>query len=174
MAGSTREMLQRRINELSIQLIDSTNKLRAELNLSRKLLDELGDAQKALTAVIAEETDRDSAEKIVTSILNRALSLESSGSALNLESTTAMVNEPEKRGVSRSGIKPGTIKAEVVKILRAHPHGLIALDILRLLNETRKIPLERTSLSPQLSRLAKAGHIQRRGSLWYIPEVTAP
>ncbi len=74
-----------------------------------------------------------------------------------------------KHGTKRE-IIPNTIKYEVMKILEKNRDGLIALDILAELNKTRSKPLDRTSLSPQLSRLKHAGYIQLIGSLWRLVE----
>ena len=78
-----------------------------------------------------------------------------------------------KRGGGRKGpkdgvIKPNTIMAEVIEILRDHPNGMIALDILAELNKHRIPLLLRTSLSPQLSRLKKSGFIDLQGSSWTL------
>ncbi len=71
---------------------------------------------------------------------------------------------------TESEIIPNTIKDEVMKILEKNKDGLIALDILAELNKKRSEPLVRTSLSPQLSRLKRAGYIQLIGSLWRLVE----
>lgn len=68
----------------------------------------------------------------------------------------------------KSNIKPNTIMDSVIKVLEKHRDGLIALDILRALNEVRESPLLRTSLSPQLSRLRQAGYLELDGSTWRL------
>lgn len=68
----------------------------------------------------------------------------------------------------KSNIKPNTIMDSVINVLEKHRDGLIALDILRALNEIRESPLLRTSLSPQLSRLKQAGYIELDGSTWRL------
>jgi hypothetical protein len=65
-------------------------------------------------------------------------------------------------------IKPNTIMDTVLKILRESPRGLIALDILAKINLNRDQPIERTSLSPQLSRLKQGGFIELEGSTWKL------
>ena len=69
-----------------------------------------------------------------------------------------------KRGILREG----TIKDFVVRVLSEHPGGLVALDILAAINEKFGTEYPRTSLSPQLSRLAKQGVLGRRGMVWYL------
>lgn len=76
--------------------------------------------------------------------------------------------QSKKRRRMSSGIKPGSIKAAVVDVLSRHPTGLIALDILRHINAERDVPLERTSLSPQLSRLQRDGLIENDEGVWKI------
>jgi hypothetical protein len=68
----------------------------------------------------------------------------------------------------KSGIKPNTIMDDIIKLLGKHRDGLIALDILRLLNENRDKKIRRTSLSPQLSRLKQSGYIELQGSTWRL------
>lgn len=74
----------------------------------------------------------------------------------------------KKNSNKKRNIKPNTIMDSVVKILEKHVNGLIALDILRELNKVRELPLLRTSLSPQLSRLRQAGYIELDGSTWRL------
>lgn len=61
---------------------------------------------------------------------------------------------------------PLTIKGAVLAVLADAPQGLIALDILRRINQRFGLGLVRTSLSPQLTRLKKAGAIDLHGSIW--------
>jgi hypothetical protein len=68
----------------------------------------------------------------------------------------------------RKKIKPGTIMSDVISILRESPKGMIALDILSVINRRREYPLSRTSLSPQLSRLKGAGYVELQGSNWIL------
>lgn len=161
MDRSTRQLLEHRVNVTRRQVTDLSTEMQT---LSAKLstaLKEHAEAVRALQAAIKEET---STEDSITTVVNRFLNAQSQLLESPSESTIPVVN----RLARRAGIRPGTIKAEVMDILKQHPDGLIALDILDHLNRQRPVPLERTSLSPQLSRLAKAGHIDRRGSLWFI------
>lgn len=61
---------------------------------------------------------------------------------------------------------PITIKQAVLQVLKEHPEGLIALDILKKINERHALGIVRTSLSPQLSRLKGDRKIVNRGNLW--------
>jgi hypothetical protein len=63
-----------------------------------------------------------------------------------------------------------TIMQAVLEVLREHPDGMTALEILAEIN-TRYFGgrIERTSLSPQLSRLKdRDGKIDLRGSKWLL------
>jgi hypothetical protein len=62
----------------------------------------------------------------------------------------------------------GSIKADVLSVLANAPDGLIALDILSAINARRDVPVHRTSLSPQLSRLKEAGLVDQAKSVWAI------
>jgi len=165
MPGSTKAMLQRRVEILRAQVTDLNKELGIVVEKLRNTVTELIEAQSALKAAVEAETAQ---ADLIPGVVNKMLTGESIGVVGSLESGSAMVNGLTS-GQTRRGIRPGTIKAQVMEILSAHPGGLIALDILRLLNREREQPLDRTSLSPQLSRLGQAGHIKRRGALWYIP-----
>jgi hypothetical protein len=65
-------------------------------------------------------------------------------------------------------LQPGTIKDYAVQVLRDHPRGLVALDVLAAINRRFGTNYPRTSLSPQLSRLGQAGVLGRRGLVWYL------
>ena len=60
------------------------------------------------------------------------------------------------------------IKQMVMEILKINPSGLMALQILESIKEDYSVEIMRTSLSPQLSRLKRAGEIQVRGKIWSI------
>ncbi|MEQ1956142.1 hypothetical protein [Mesorhizobium sp. CN2-181] len=64
--------------------------------------------------------------------------------------------------------RKGTIKDYVVQVLSDHPGGLVALDILAKMNERFGTEFERTSLSPQLTRLKNDEIIDRRGMVWHL------
>jgi hypothetical protein len=74
----------------------------------------------------------------------------------------------------RSAIRTGSIKADILRVLQSHPEGLLALDILREINSSRDEPLQRTSLSPQLSRLQRDGHIANSHGLWAVTQTSSP
>ncbi|MBU6525576.1 hypothetical protein OGR47_00900 [Methylocystis sp. MJC1] len=74
---------------------------------------------------------------------------------------------PRTYGRKRS-IKPGTIMFDVMAILDGYPQGLTANEILDRINEIRTERVERTSLSPQLSRLRQDGYLELAGSVWRL------
>ena len=55
-----------------------------------------------------------------------------------------------------------------MEVLRDHPGGLLALDILAKINERHGLGTVRTSLSPQLTRLKQERKITNRGSTWML------
>lgn len=59
-----------------------------------------------------------------------------------------------------------SIKKAVMIILRENPRGLTAREILSRIYERWGWRLERTSLSPQLSRLREERRIKNRDSIW--------
>ncbi len=63
-----------------------------------------------------------------------------------------------------------TIKQMIVEVLGLMPEGAEALTILQHINSRFKASLERTSLSPQLSRLKNEGVIERNGLVWSLNE----
>lgn len=64
---------------------------------------------------------------------------------------------------------PKTIKDMVLKQLNEeYPGGLTALEILDRIQKRWKPVLERTSLSPQLTRLRASGSIQNDKHKWYL------
>lgn len=63
-----------------------------------------------------------------------------------------------------------TIKQMIVEVLGLMPEGAEALEILDHINKRFDAGLERTSLSPQLSRLKKERVIDRTGLRWSLNE----
>ena len=69
-----------------------------------------------------------------------------------------------------TAIVPGSIKAEVIKLLNDYPNGLPASKILTMLQGSTWPKLIRTSLSPQLSRLKQSGILQYQDKNWLLAE----
>lgn len=94
----------------------------------------------------------------------------------NAEKVSFGVNTPESEVVRairkrKRGIKPGTIMASVINILKDSREGLTSSEILEKLNLSREANwLKRESLSPQLSRLRQAGFIELDGSIWRLSD----
>lgn len=65
-------------------------------------------------------------------------------------------------------IQRGTIKDFIVQVLSDSRRGMTALDILGAVNERFEKNYDRTSLSPQLSRLRTDGLLALRGTVWYL------
>ncbi len=65
---------------------------------------------------------------------------------------------------------PRTIKEMILEILALMPDGAEATELLSFIDERFGKKLERTSLSPQLSRLKKDGLISLSGKVWTINE----
>src|SRR5438132_7723244 len=80
-----------------------------------------------------------------------------------------MVNGLQKTRQSKPRTTP-TIKDAVLQVLRDRPEGLVALDILREINDRFELGIKRPSLSPQLTRLKRAGKITNDGMVWqFVP-----
>lgn len=70
----------------------------------------------------------------------------------------------------RKGNSQETIKSQVVKILKNSTKGLKAIEIQEALNREFNRQVKRESLSPQLSRLASEGVIEKtKGMMWVLP-----
>ena len=65
-------------------------------------------------------------------------------------------------------IRRGSIKDYAVQVLSDSPNGMVAMDILAAINERFQKDYDRTSLSPQLSRLRQDGVLGLRGPVWYL------
>lgn len=64
-----------------------------------------------------------------------------------------------------------TIKEMVRSILRSRPDGLAAGQILQEIQERFGVAVERTSLSPQLSRLRDSGVVTLDNGRWYSTQI---
>jgi hypothetical protein len=64
-----------------------------------------------------------------------------------------------------------TIKEMIRRILRGRPDGLTAGEILKEIQERFAVSLERTSLSPQLSRLRDSGEVTLERGHWYSTQI---
>jgi hypothetical protein len=131
-------------------------------SMSPDIFEFIGERKQELAAETTRLRERLAAIEAEMEMLRRAET-----AARNMAAHSAHLMHP--RPVSRH-IKPNTIMADVLEVLEKHPEGLIALDILRKLNEDseRAEPLVRTSLSPQLSRLKQAGFIDLDGAVWKL------
>jgi len=77
---------------------------------------------------------------------------------------------------SEAGVGPPrpsvTIKDMVRQILKGRPDGLRAKELLREIQDRFGVAIERTSLSPQLSRLREAGEITLQQGRWYSLQIS--
>jgi hypothetical protein len=64
-----------------------------------------------------------------------------------------------------------TIKDMVRQILRGRPDGLRAKELLKEIQDRFGVSIERTSLSPQLSRLRESGEITLENGRWYSLQI---
>lgn len=118
--------------------------------------------------LLKELMDLDAAERVYRASLgampSRTLHDPAAKSADSKRTTTAS---------SRTGA-PTTIKAMIKVALSEHYlEGLTAQDILREIRSRWLPNLERTSLSPQLSRLRKAETVFNRNSRWFLSTSTS-
>ena len=140
---SLREYLKRRRGEIraeSDRLAQQRDKLQNQLHALRARLDEL---------------DRESAE------LDQAA--EAVGVEPDAQSALALAPAVGTRGL------PFTIKEAVLRVLAAASGGMTSQAILDQIN-TRFFAgrIERTSFSPELSRLKSEHKVRRRGELWEL------
>jgi hypothetical protein len=94
--------------------------------------------------------------------------------ALAIGASNVAVSTPQIGLVTRERRVPkGTIKRAVLKTLEDAPGGMDALTILAAINHRLGSHFERTSLSPQLSRLKEDGFISLHGKLWKLAPFSA-
>jgi hypothetical protein len=76
--------------------------------------------------------------------------------------------------VSQSPYERLTMKELVVKALREHlHHGATTRELLDFFRDAWGRNIERTNLSPQVSRLFQDGTIRRQGTRWVLTELLA-
>lgn len=82
------------------------------------------------------------------------------------------LHETEAKAASTAlDVKPArsmTMKEAAVEILRRHPNGLMATEILLEMNKMLNAEYERSSLSPQLSRLKHDGIVFDVKGRWIL------
>ena len=62
-----------------------------------------------------------------------------------------------------------TIKDMIRDVLKSMPNGLTSTEILSKIDESFGRQIERTSLSPQLSRMKDDGEVTLIDNLWFLP-----
>lgn len=126
---------------------------RAEL---AKTLADLDDQRRPILAELAEI---EAAEKALTA------------DGLPPTDTAEEAVKPANPATKRSReIRPGSIKDKVLTVLRNRPTGADANEILELIANQFGEAIERTSLSPQLSRLKKEEWLVLDGSVWRVAD----
>ena len=128
------------------------------------------DTQRALIKLEEDELhEAMTALHVKISILQEKLSrLDKAKAAILGQSVTAMqISQPAKtKPAKESGTGSLTIKEMVMLVLEDVDEGMTALDILTSINNRFNKSYERTSLSPQLSRLVQASKIYRMGKVY--------
>lgn len=151
MAAPKRTVLDDRIDEVSFKLLIIKEKIRTLTDEQHAIERELSNLSEIRARVVNptrdDSPDLFAAANPTTAIVNRVLT----------------TREPK-----RGGVRPGSIKEAALRVLLDQPDGLLALDILRRINADRDDPIPRTSLSPQLSRLAQNGLASQQSSIWKI------
>lgn len=144
-------LLETRLRELGVkELILKTQiaSLTDELTLLRREVEKLQDARLQLVNPAGVDShDENGYTTRDVNIVNRV-------ATTRRRSTTAVLS--------------GSIKEDALRALRENPDGLLALDVLAHINGRRDHPVQRTSLSPQLSRLRQAGLVSEEKSVWRI------
>lgn len=92
------------------------------------------------------------------------------------ELKTVKQNLPESQSTiadDEARPEPGrTIKDMVRSSLTKRPNGLTATALLKAIAEDFDATIERTSLSPQLSRLRRAGDVVLKDGIWFPSQAT--
>lgn len=147
MSNKTRELTLLRLKALADELSTIESEINVRLQRARDISAQLGDLSNSLRGMIAAPFTGDS------NMVNRVQTPPQSASTYT------------QNGVK---IRPGTIKDYVVQVLSESKRGMSALDILTAINERFGKDYDRTSLSPQLSRLRQDGVVGLRGPIWYL------
>lgn len=126
----------------------------------------------------AEREVRARFEKEISSIQEERDQLKKAASVVGISvdtppPETAQHRPPNEvaKTLPRTLKKHKTIKEAVMSVLLQEGHGLTALEILPRVNELLGEDFPRTSLSPQLSRLAKSNYLTRDGVVWSLTEL---
>ncbi|QNQ63568.1 hypothetical protein IB024_15070 [Brucella sp. 6810] len=147
MTNDNRDILLQRLRYLTEEFSFLEDDISAKLQRLKKIGEELSTVNKALQELQAAPKHADS------KMVNRVqIPPQSTGS------------------YTRNGVKirRGSIKDYVVQVLSDSQKGMVALDILAAINERFEKNYDRTSLSPQLSRLRQDGVLGLRGPVWYL------
>lgn len=129
---------------------------RAEL---RKELEELD---------VAERVYRASQEEDAGLLEDELLRRQEPPSAEDMAQVREIFRQAAKDRHERT-FQPKTIKQQVITILdEMYPAGLTALEILDRINKRWNAHLERTTLSPQLTRLKRDRAIKNDKTKWYL------
>jgi hypothetical protein len=130
-----------------------------------------------MTGTLKEFIDRRKNELLaeIEQLKSRIMAIESELKELNLVESSLSLQQSKSQLTKESFrskrlIQSNTIKAEIIRILYSRNIPMLALDILHIINSGRNPPLERTSLSPQLSRLKADGILKLDGSEWSLTE----
>jgi hypothetical protein len=127
------------------------------------LKDFLAKRRKDLLSTLGPLLDQRAQVDVKIHRLKKELSdIDQAAKAVGLEAQTPTIELIAER---RSG-PTVTIKEAVLEVLEEHSKGLTALDILSNVNRRFNLGIERTSLSPQLSRLKHEGKITNFGAVW--------
>ncbi|WP_448786376.1 hypothetical protein [Brucella intermedia] len=147
MTNDNRDILLQRLRYLTEEFSFLEDDISAKLQRLKKIGEELSTVNKALQEL------QDAPKQADSKMVNRVqISPQSTGS------------------YTRNGVKirRGSIKDYVVQVLSDSQKGMVALDILAAINERFEKKYDRTSLSPQLSRLRQDGVLGLRGPVWYL------
>lgn len=147
MTNDNREFLLQRFRYLT----EERRFLEADISLKLERLKAVGTELSSVTLALQENQDQPKSADV--NIVNR------------------VQKSPQSTGYyTRNGVKirRGSIKDYVVQVLSDSQKGMVALDILAAINERFEKNYDRTSLSPQLSRLRQDGVLGLRGPVWYL------
>lgn len=134
--------------------------LRKRISALQRELEELEVAERVYRESQSEETDDDFAALLARRRIE--------ASNLPRKPQQGSLSEALEAGWARRG-QPKTIKGQVTSLLdEVYPGGLTAQDILERIQIRWNSGLERTSLSPQLSRLKVDNVITNKDIKWFL------
>lgn len=113
---------------------------------------------------------RDQLKKIAAEREQLYRAARAAGISLDGELEFGEPEQEQETGPSRQRIPGVTMKEAALTVLQGAGRAMTALEILAGINEKYAVDFERSSLSPQLSRLKDDGLIESDGTAWSLTQ----